>query len=104
MTDRQAFAFDGAGDFRGEPQSCGDDPTPRACACRRKCLRVRVDATRRAAGSQGSKMMILIQLNDEDKEDDAEEEDDDDSDVDYTGVQSVPEMFEAEGSVGQPLH
>ena len=33
MTDRQAFPFDGAGDFRGEPKSCRDDPPPCVYVC-----------------------------------------------------------------------
>lgn len=53
MTDRQAFAFDGAGDFRGEPKSINDDPPLCACVSGNVCVWVGgcLDATRRAAFS-----------------------------------------------------
>jgi len=38
MTDRQAFPFDGAGDFRGEPLSCSDDPPLHVCVCVCACV------------------------------------------------------------------
>lgn len=73
MTDRQAFPFDGAGDFLGEPQSCSDDPPPRMCVCVSNDICVWVPPGGLIL-SEGCKMMVLIQLN---NEDDVADDDDD---------------------------
>lgn len=86
MTDRQTFPFDGAGDFRGEPKSCSDDPPlcVRVCVSGDVCMCVlRVGCHREGClFSRGCKMMLLIQLNDGDE--DGGPEDDADGD-DYLG-------------------